>query len=103
MGYIQTVDDIAKEALDEYPDDEDGRNEYITQTVDGSEYVIYYSKNEEVLQQTRNEPDDDEIAGMCGPNTGWRQMREIAAYMAMEADVNQEVARLVEEREEVTA
>ena len=100
MGYWQDVESIAEDAIAEHPDDQDDRQEYVTQSVDGSAYVIYYSENEEVLLQSRNEPDGDEVAAMCGPNADWRRMRTVAAFMAMEADVLEKVRELIEEREE---
>ena len=55
--YRKTVTAIAEEALEEYPgapndSNEDERRDYVSQSVDGSEYVIYYSANEIVLEAT---------------------------------------------------
>ena len=97
--YWQTVEDIAKEALDEHGDEDEARD-YITESVDGSYWVIYYHANEVVLETSKNEPDGDEVAAMAGPDADWRKMRMIAAYMAMEIDVMEALDDLVKEREE---
>ena len=99
-NYAETVKSIAQDAIGLYPDDEDNRHEYVTETVDGSQYIIYYAANETVLEASRNEPDGAEVQAMSGPDADWRQMRTVAAYLAMEADVMQEIERLIEEREE---
>ena len=97
--YLKTVTAIAAEAIEEYPgapndSNEDERREYVSQSVDGSEYIIYYSANETVLEATQNEPDDDEVWAMSSPRASWRTMRTSAAYLAMEADVMAEIDRL---------
>ena len=103
MGYWQDVEGIAQDAVDTYPlgdDYDDSRNDYIHESVDGSSNIIYYSENEEVLLQTKNEPDGSEVQAMAGAGADWRQMRTVAAYLAMEADVHEAVAQLIEERKE---
>ena len=97
--YYQAVRDIAAEAIEEYPgapndSNEDERREYVSQSVDGSEYIIYYSANEIVIEATDNEPDGDEVRAMSADDADWRTLRTLAAYLAMEADVMAEVDRL---------
>jgi len=97
-AYWDTVKAIAEEARQEYPDpdrDRDDRMQWIHESVDGSEWIIYYAKNEVVLSETDNEPDDREVAEMA-PGKGWKDMRQIAAFLAMEADVHQELRELDE-------
>ena len=110
--YIKTVKAIAQDAISEYPTPiEDNptpgsesweasqvvehRHEYVSESVDGSEYVIYYGANQTVLDATDNEPDGAEIRAMSADGADWRQMRTLAAYMAMEADVLAEVQRVL--------
>src|SRR3990167_3065099 len=100
FSYRESVENIAKEAIDEYPDDEEGRKEYVNQSVDGSHWVIYYHANEIVLQASSNEPDGDEVREMSKPDADWRDMRMLAAFMAMEADVNEEIEKLLKERDD---
>ena len=109
--YLRTVADIAKEAIAEYPGpggnfdlvaayfppthDDEARREYVSESVDGSEYIIYYSANEIVLQASQNEPDGAEVRALRRKDAGWRTLRTLAAYLAMEADVLAEVGRLI--------
>jgi hypothetical protein len=110
-NYIKTVKAIAQDAIAEYPTPiEDNptpgsesweasqvvehRREYVSESVDGSEYVIYYTANEIVLQASQNEPDGAEVRAMSADDADWRTMRTMAAYMAMEADVLAEINRL---------
>ena len=112
--YYKTVTGIAQEALDEYPgvppagatsmdSNEDERREYVSQTVDGSEYIIYYSANEVVLEATDNEPDSSDVRAMSADDADWRTMRTLAAYLAMEADVMEAIGQIVKERDEDAA
>jgi hypothetical protein len=108
--YWQTVGDIADEAIDEYPaealsarlrghfyrdndDDSCASQEYVQESVDGSEYIIYYHRNDEVLANTKNEPDAADVRAMSDDDADWRKMRMTSAYLAMEADVMQEMHR----------
>jgi hypothetical protein len=110
--YIKTVKAIALDAISEYPTPiEDNptpgsesweaaqivehRHEYVSESVDGSEYIIYSGANQTVLDATDNEPDGAEIRAMSADNADWRTMRTLAAYMAMEADVLAEIGRVL--------
>lgn len=90
MDYLQTVRNIATEAITEYPfadgQHSDERQEYVSETVDGNEYVIYYGANEIALRATDNEPDDINPIG-----SDWRTHRSLATYLAMEMDVLEEI------------
>jgi len=94
MDYIRTVQGIAEDAIAEYPDDDDGRQQYVSESVDGSEYVVYYGANEFVLRASQNEPDGEEVRSMSAKDADWRTMRTLAAYLAMEADVFEEINRI---------
>lgn len=98
--YWQTVKSIAEEALQEYPDDENAQGDYVRESVDGSYWIIYYHANEVVLEASHNEPDGDEVRSMSDPSADWRQMRMLAAYLAMELDVLEALQELREEAEE---
>ena len=107
--YYQAVRDIAAEAIEEYPGDtsgpaaqvneiwasgiDDERREYVSQSVDGSEYIIYYSANETVIEATDNEPDGAEVRALSADDADWRTLRTLAAYLAMELDVHEEIRR----------
>ena len=94
MDYIRTVQGIAEDAIAEYPDDDDGRQQYVSESVDGNEYVIYYDANEIALRASQNEPDGEEVRSMSANDADWRTMRMLAAYLAMEADVFEEINRI---------
>ena len=100
-NYIKTVEVIARDAIDEYPKDDDERREYVSESVDGSEYVIYHIANEIVLQASQNEPDRAEVRAMSAKDAGWRTLRTLAAYLAMEADVLAEIDRLIAHKGEI--
>ena len=65
----------------------------MSETVDGSEYIIYYSANEIVLEASDNEPDGAEVRAMSADDADWRTQRTLAAYLAMELDVLEEMGR----------
>jgi hypothetical protein len=98
-NYWQDVEDIAREVIESKGTNEDHWHDAIHENVDGNSWIIYYGNNEEVLSQTNNEPDNDEIASMCNPKGGWQDMRMTAAYLAMERDVWDKCRELVDEYE----
>jgi len=97
MDYLRTVRNIAAEAMEEYPGEHsDERQEYVSETVDGNEYVIYYGANEFALRASDNEPDGEEVSALSANNADWRTMKTLATYLAMECDVMAEIDRLRE-------
>ena len=98
LGYMQAVQGIAQDAIEEYPFTNElhsyDRQEYVSESVDGNEYVIYYGANEIALRASQNEPDGDEVSAMSASDADWRTMRALTAYMAMEADVMEEINRI---------
>ena len=98
MGYMQAVQGIAQDAIEEYPLEririDDRRSNYVRESVDGNEYVINYSANEIALRASQNEPDGDEVSVMSGNDADWRTIRRNATYLAMEADVMEEINRI---------
>jgi hypothetical protein len=93
-NYWQTVQGIAEDAMAEYPGMLPDLEQYVSESVDGSEYVVYYGANEFVLRASQNEPDDGEVCAMSTTNANWRTMRSNAARLAMEADVFEEINRI---------
>lgn len=98
--YRDEVDAIAAKVLDQYPDDAERRREYISSSVVSSYWIVHYSANEVALDATDNEPEGAEVQEMAGPDDDWRDMRRIAASIAMERDVVDKADALSEEREE---
>lgn len=97
-NYLETVQDIAREALEKETEEE--REWFVDESVDGSEFIIYPNMHERVLTKTHNEPDAAEVRAMSGPNATWKEMRAKAAFLAMKADVMEELRHLEEEGEE---
>ena len=91
--YRDSVNTIALEAFTENREDP---QEYISESVDGSSWIIYYNGNDSVIEFSSNEPDGADVREMSAPDADWRQMKMTAAYLAMEADVNDAFARLEE-------
>lgn len=90
--YLNSVDSIAEEIREEYPDSDKHHNqrvERVHESVDSSRWMIYTYLNEVVIETTDNEPDGREVAVMSGPDATWRRQRQIAAFLAMEADVHE--------------
>ena len=99
LDYTKTVRNIAEDAIQEFPftngEHCDERQQYVSESVDGNEYVIYYGANEIALRASDNEPDGSEVRALYGSiDADWRTMRTMATYMAMEADVLEEIDRL---------
>ena len=98
LDYIRTVDAIAEEALEEYPDDIGELLQYIHESVGGNEYVNCHSANDIALRASQNEPDDEEVRYWLAGDADWRTMRSEATYLAMVADVNESMLRQRKER-----
>ncbi len=99
--YYDYVKDMAKEALEEHPDDEDAQEDQLHQSVDGSGYVIYTHKNLKVIRFTEHgdalweEGMGDE---MEKPESEGDVLQKLA-YWDMLADARDELQRLREEKE----
>ena len=86
--YWNTVKSIATEAQEEYPS-LCLRSDYIWETVDGSEWIIYFANNETVLTATNNHDAIDDVG--LEATTDWKQTRMTCAFYAMVHDVNDEL------------
>ena len=90
QDYWKSVKSIATETREEYPNpDDDERHDYIWETVDGSEWIIYYANNETVLDATNNHDAIDDVG--LEATTDWKQSRMTCAFYAMLQDVNDEM------------
>ena len=97
--YWNTIKSIATDAREEYPNpdddargvycDDDDRSEYIWETVNGTDWITYYSNNETVLSATNNHDAIDDIG--LEATTDWKQTRMTCAFYAMLQDVNDEM------------
>ena len=82
-AYNQAVRDIVEEALTEHPDDDEARDIFISESVDGSEWVIYTYRAQIVIAISDNSDAYLEF-GIVFPDgeIPWSTV----AYSAMEAD-----------------
>ena len=92
--YYATVNEMADEAIEQHPDDKELREEFVWESVDGSEWVIYYYNARAVTLITDNLEaaseagvlDSAVVRANCNIET------TLALY-AMLADVNDAIAR----------
>jgi hypothetical protein len=92
QDYWNTIKSIAKETQVEYPNPNDGeQTEYIWESVDGSEWIIYYANNETVLNATNNHDAIDDVG--IETTTDWKQTRMTCALYAMFQDVQDEMLK----------
>jgi hypothetical protein len=94
-NYWQDVEDYAREIIDTEGLNEDAWHDYVSETIGGCHWIIMYADNETVLDESRNEPDDDEVREMT--EGGWRSMRQVAAQIAMERDVLEKLKKIKDE------
>lgn len=95
--YEDEITSIAKGIIEEHGLNEDDWHDAVHESVDGHQWIIYTGFHEEILDNSDNEPDNDEVTGMADPKGGWRDFRQVAAFMAMEADVQQKLRELADE------
>ncbi len=99
QNYWSSVEDIARDILSDHGTDEDKWQDAVHEHVDSSSWIIYYGNNEEVLDNTDNEPDNGEIMSMSNKDGDWRDLRQTAAFLAMEGDVYDKLRELASEYE----
>jgi len=88
--YWNSVEDIAQDTRTEYPNpDDDGRQEYIWETVNGSEWITHPANNKTVLNATNNFYAIDG-SGLVATRD-WKQNRTDCALYAMLQDVTDEI------------
>lgn len=94
--YWQEVEEIARQALSE---PRRSRTEWIEQTVDGHQYVIYTHEAREVL---RISPNEDAVFDENGARefNNFSEAYSLGALYAMLADVREKMVALEEEAEE---
>lgn len=95
--YEETVESIAAEVLQDNGIDESDWYERITEEVDSNAYIVYYAGPPVVKEASKNFPTDmQEITSMAGANADFEKLFQVAAYMAMEADVHEKCRELVD-------
>lgn len=89
--YVQACKDIAKEALEENPTDADAQENFLHESVDGSEWVIYTHVARAVAMISDNADAHEDFGSEY--NTA-----ELIAYCAMLYDCRHELTELLEQR-----
>ena len=96
----EIAEELFKEAMEEHPEDEDDRNEYISdrlnETVDGHQWIIYNAYNLSVYEHSPNADAYQDIygnedLGSIVADRGILSLHTIIAYCAMQADIEQAV------------
>ena len=96
----ELAEDLYKEAMEEHPEDEDDRNEYILGRVneigDGHRWIIYYAYNLSVYEHSPNADAYEDLyenadIGSVLAGNGLRSLHALIAACAMEADIEQAV------------
>jgi hypothetical protein len=66
----------------------------VHETVDGSQWIIYYGRNLEVLQSTNHEDNYEDQGMELDTSKGWRNIITQVAYWAMIGDVEEALSDL---------
>lgn len=101
--YWDAVKAIARSVREEYRDPHGSKHERLESIqghVDGSAWIVNYDLNEEVLEETRNYPDERSVASYDNNSGDWKKVRQITAYLAMVDDVLAKIEEMDEESEE---
>jgi hypothetical protein len=96
LEYWRNIKDIAEECKGQYPDSngDEERYDHIHDSIDRSYWGIYHHANKIVLQASDNEPDGAEVRAISKADADWRNMRQVAAYLVMEADIYEALREL---------
>ena len=95
-AYNQAVRNIVEEALAEHPADDEKRDEYIDESVDGSEWVIYTYRAQIVIAISDN---SDAYLDYGIELTDGQVPWSTIAFCAMEADCRELLAAMLATRE----
>jgi hypothetical protein len=105
-SYItDAADEIARETLEEYPDETDAEElmqaaDYdggITERVD-SAVPIYYSTIDLVFEENDLDVDDGEVKALAGEDADMAKLKQVAIYEAIYGAVSQRIRERVDER-----
>lgn len=87
-GYAASVDSLAQDLKEEFlAGDIDDMHQRVWEDVDGSQWIIYYGRNMDVLEQSRNSDAIDDAGVEISTSGGWRSILAQVAFFAMEADL----------------
>lgn len=103
--YSDSVEGIAEDILNElevktqedFENVENDVHDRVWENVDSSQWIIYYTKNLTVLEQSQNSDAIDDAGIDLDTSQGWRHILAQVAFFAMEADVKDAIKRQVED------
>jgi hypothetical protein len=94
-NYMADVNSYAEDLKDRFKaGDIDEMSDAVHETVDGSQWIIYYGRNLEVLQNTRHEDNFEEQGMELDTSQGWRAILTQIAYWAMVGDLDDALSNL---------
>ena len=93
--YRDEVRSLAQDAVSEHPDDEEARREWVDETCDAHEFVIYTYKAQAVLLASDSSDAYEEEFG-----AEERATDEVRAFWALRADVLDQIEAELPENEE---
>jgi len=91
--YWKDVLAIAKEIFEDCPIDVE-YYDLVHESIDGCEWIIYDYRHETVLTATENYPDPSDVHSISKEDASWEELRQTAAFLAMEQDVLDEINSL---------
>jgi hypothetical protein len=98
--YLETVKAIAEEAIREKGMDYNELNDYIFESVDSSEYIIYSAGHNIIKIVSSNYGTDwPEIHALSGKDAEPEKLHEVAAFEAMIHDCHEKVKEMLKEVE----
>lgn len=98
-SYLDDVESYARSIIENEGLNDSNWHDAVHETVDNSSWIIYYGNNEDVLDATSNEPDADDVREMLQKDSygDWQKVRQIAAFIAMERDLNEKLREIEDE------
>lgn len=95
-NYWKHIKSLAETSV-EWAEDEDDLHDSVWEAIDGSEYVIYTSKNLDALKKSRSDPGELTRSAIM-ENEDWRDVLQAMAFDVMRKDVMEEVERIKEDK-----
>jgi hypothetical protein len=97
--YKEAVESIAREIIKDNGLNDNDWYEAVEEAVGSSWWLTYDANHETILDYTDNEPDNSDVREMLGKNDlgDWRKVREVAARLAMQNDVNAKLRDIEDE------
>lgn len=97
--YKDAIDSIAREIIKDKGLNDQDWYEAVEDEVSSSWWLTYDANHETILDNTDNEPDNRDVREMLGRDDlgDWRKVREVAARLAMQNDINSKLREIEDE------